>query len=144
MVKSGTLHVPKETMAIACSNNCLNSKAQFVAALPKCSRDEVEYQANLIDNISSNFAQINGAPFINWSTDGDPSRRQIFNSLGSYNLPNTSPIYPMISKMRLIDTLVGRNEETTNYDPKHLAKRIRKCLIGDNFHIGIHGVLLKI
>ena len=49
----------------------------------------------------------------------------------------------MISKMRLIDTLVGSNEETTNYDLKHLAKRIRKCLIGDNFHIGIHGVLMK-
>ena len=143
MVKSGTLHVPKETMAIACSSNSLNSKAQFVVALPTCSKDEIEYQANLIDNISSNFAQKNGAPFLNWSTDGDPSRRQIFTSLCSYSLSNSSPIYPMISKMKLIDTLVGRNEETTNYDAKHLAKRIRTCLIGDNFHLGENMVLLK-
>ena len=71
-----------------------------------------------------------------------PSDRYLI-PLVSYDLPKSSPIYPMISKMRLIDTLVGRNEETTNYDPKHLVKRVRKCLIGDNFHIGINGVLLK-
>lgn len=41
-----------------------------------------------------------------------------------------------MSTLRLMDLYVGRNEETTNYDSKHLAKRFRTFIIGGNFKIG--------
>ena len=143
MVKDGVLHVPKETMLITCSSNSLNCKAQVVAVLPTCTKNEIHYQANLIDQVSSDFAKKNGAPFLNWSTDGDPARRQLFDSLMSYDLDEDSDIYPTISRLRLIDRKVGRNEETVNFDAKHLAKRTGKCLIGNNVNFGDEKVLTK-
>ena len=104
MVKANILHVPKETMVIACSSNSINSNAQVVAALPACSKNEIEYQANLIDSISTYFAEKHGAPLLNWSTDGDPARRQVFDSLMFFDLDKESLIYPTISRLRLIDT----------------------------------------
>ena len=65
MVKANILHVPKETVVIACSSNSINSNVQVVAALPTCSKNEIEYQANLIDSISTNFAEKHGAPLLN-------------------------------------------------------------------------------
>ena len=141
LVKKGVIHAPKETMVIACSSNSPNCKSQVVAALPTCSKNEIEYQANLIDTISSNFKIKHGAPFLNWSTDGDPTRRQIFHSLMSYELDDDSDIYPIISKLRLVDHQVGRNEETVNFDAKHLCKHMRKCIVGGNFRIG-DGIVL--
>ena len=123
-------------MVIACSSNSINSNAQVVAALPTCSKNEIEYQANLIDSISTNFAEKHGAPLLNWSTDVDPARRQVFDSLMSFDLDKESLIYPSISRLRLIDRRVGRNEETVNFDSKHIVKRVRTCLIGTNFKIG--------
>ena len=136
LVQKGEVHVPKETMVIACGSNSPSGKVQVVAALPTCSKDELEYQANLIDTISSNFKTQHGAPLLNWLTDGDPTRRQIFDSLMSHELDEDSPLYPVISKLRLVDQQVGRNEETTNFDAKHLAKRLRTCIVGGNFKIG--------
>ena len=60
------MHVPKETMVIACSLNSPSGRVQVVAALPTCSKNEIQYQANLIDTISSNFKTRHGAPLLNW------------------------------------------------------------------------------
>lgn len=83
LVKNGEVHMPKETMVLGCSTiSTENCKIQVVAALPTCNKSEVTYQANLNDIVSSNFAEKNdGAPLLNWSTDGDPTCRKIFNSL---------------------------------------------------------------
>ena len=54
----------------------------------------------------------------------------------SKQLSNDSPIYPIISKLRLIDMLVGPSDETVDYDGKHLIKRLRNYLIGNSFVIG--------
>ena len=77
-------HVPKENMVIAVSSNCQNSEGQVIVTLPTCSKQEVEHQGKIIKAISSEFKEKNGAPLLNWSTDGDPARRQIFSSLMSH------------------------------------------------------------
>ena len=64
-------------------------------------------------------------------------------SLMSNDLSSDSPIHPTISSLRLMDMKVGPNEETVNYDAKHLVKRIRSSLIGGNFNIGEGRTLLK-
>ena len=51
-------------------------------------------------------------------------------------LKNESPIYDIITKLRLIDTEVGGKEETIDFDAKHLGKRLRNNFIGSNFTIG--------
>ena len=136
LVKKGEVHVPKESMVIVCSSNSPAGKIRVAAALPTCSKNETDFQANLIDTISSNFKSKYGVPLLNWSTDGDPTRRLIFDSLMKYVLDENSSIYPIMSKLRLVDLDVGRNEETTNFDAKHLSKRLRTNLIGGNFKIG--------
>ena len=80
---------------------------------------------------------------MNFSTDGDPSRRQIFDSLMSHEIGENSLIFPIISELMLIDTNVGENDETVNFDPKHLCKRIRTFIIGSNFYIGKDNLVLK-
>ena len=41
-----------------------------------------------------------------------------------------------MSKLLLIDLKVGENDETVNFDPKHLGKRLRSTCINNNFKIG--------
>ena len=135
-VDDGKIHMPKESMVIACSSNSKICKAQILAALPTCDKGEVEYQANLIQTLSSNFMEKYGTPFLNWSTDGDPARRQIFHSLMTYPVQESSVLYPVVSNLRLIDLNVGKHEETTNYDAKHIGKRLRNTMISGRFQIG--------
>ena len=139
----GLVHIPKESMVIAYSTNSLNANGHIVAALPTCSKSETEFQANILKTLCCDFAKMNGAPFLNISSDGDAARRQVFNSLMSNDLPSDSPIYPTISSLRLMDIKVGPNEETVNYDAEHLSKRTRGTLIGENLNIGEGRTLMK-
>lgn len=74
-----------------------------------------------------------------WVTDGDSTRRQIFDNLMQQRLQNTSEIYHIVSKLRFIDTMVSKHEETIDFDGKHLAKRLwnyfkrSNCKFGDTF-----------
>ena len=61
MVKNDLLHIPRETIVLAVSSNSEQCKAQVIAALPTCSKNETTYQANLIDNVATKFAEKNGA-----------------------------------------------------------------------------------
>ena len=51
-----------------------------------------------------------------------------------YELQESSLIYP-ISALPLVDRNVGTNQETLDFDIKHLAKRVRNCFISGNFQI---------
>lgn len=129
-VRNNKMHVPKESMVIAIgSNSSVSSKAQLVCALPTCSKKEIDFQANLLNSLSSEFYIRYNTPILNWSTDGDPARRQLFNALMSHDLQPSSSIYEIISKLKLIDTKVGFHEETVNFDAKHMIKRIRTYAI---------------
>ena len=50
----------------------------------------------------------------------------------SHELSADSVIYPTISKLQFIDKDVGKEEETVDFDAKHLAKRMRNYFIGSN------------
>ena len=142
-VMQGHVHIPKESMVIAYGTNSLNGNGHIVAALSTCSKSETEFQANLLKTLCCDFAKMNGAPFLNISSDGAVARRQVFNSLMLNDLPSDSPIYPTISSLRLMDIKVGPNEETVNYDAKHLSKRTRGTLIGENLNMGEGRSLMK-
>ncbi|XP_066914918.1 uncharacterized protein [Clytia hemisphaerica] len=135
-VKDGKLHVPKETMVIVCSNNTVKARVQVVAALPTCSKNEIEYQKHIVLTISKEFFKVHKVPLLNWATDGDATRRMLFDQLMCYDLPPTSPIYDTISKLKLVDMKVGPHDETVNFDHKHIAKRIRGNITNNNFRIG--------
>ena len=107
MVKDEKLCVPKETMVIACSNNSPQGQVQVAAALPTCSKSETEYQANLIEAISSDFKEKHGAALLNWSTDGDAVRRKIFDFLMSHQLKEDSDIYDTMVRLKLVDLEVA-------------------------------------
>ena len=88
-------------MVIAISNNCSSEKAEVILAWPTCSKSEVNIQRKLIEDYSKLFKEKNGAPLLCWATDGDSTRRQIFDSLMMYILSVDSPIYPVISSLKL-------------------------------------------
>ena len=70
------------------------------------------------------FFDKTGAPLLKWGT-GDGARRQIFDSLMCYPLSKNSKIFPIVPSLKLLDMNVGKNEETVDFDSKHLAKRMR-------------------
>ena len=75
-------------------------------------------------------------PFLCWSTDGDNIRRHLFDALMCNKLSVTSPLYRILSKLLLLDLETGDNEETVDFDAKHLAKRTRNSMIKKSFSIG--------
>lgn len=77
---------------------------------------------------------------MNWATDGDGTRRIIFYLLMSFLIEGNSKIYPIVSTLRFMDLHVGENDETVDYDGKHLAKRVRNNMISAQFQIA--GVVL--
>ena len=52
-----------------------------------------------------------------------------------YELQESSLIYPIISALPLVDRNVGANQQTMDFDIKHLAKQGRNCFISGNFQI---------
>ena len=129
------IYVPKECMVMAVSSNSYKKNAHPVLIWPTCSKSEVDIRMELIQTLSDGFYFKNNAPFMSWSTDGDETRRRIFDSLMRFEPYESSLIYPIISVLPLIDFCVGANEETVDFDIKHLATRVQNCFISGNFQI---------
>ena len=136
LVEEGTLHVAKECMVVVSTCNDVKETTQVLLAWSTCSRSEITIQKEFIEKYSKYFCEKNGAPLLCWATDGDAARRQIFDALMCFLLPATSKIYPIISPLKLIDMYVGANEETVDFDGKHLAKRTRNSMIASQVQIG--------
>ena len=135
-VDEDRMHLSKECMVFAIASNAHNINAHPIVIWPTCSKDEIDIQMSLIQGISDEVLRLSGCPLMCWSTDGDSTRRQIFDKLMEYPLQKTSPIYGIISKLRFIDTMVGKHEETLDFDAKHLAKRMRNYFVGSNCKFG--------
>ena len=54
----------------------------------------------------------------------------------SYELPPTSPIFHEIDNLKLMDMNVGKDDQTVDFDAKHICKRTRNCTISPNFQNG--------
>ena len=130
-VSNGTVHVAKEAMVFAVCNNSKRQNSHVVLAWPSCSHSDKAIQGQLI-YVSREFHNKNDAPFLNWSTDGDGTRRIIFDSFMNAKL---SPTVLFMNISLDLDLDVGPGEETVNFDHRHLAKRMRNCFIGRNFKI---------
>ena len=136
-VQHDEVHIGKEAMTFGVTNNCKKKQnSHIVLAWPSCSHSDTEIQGKLIYDVSNKFKEKNGAPFLNWSTDGDATRRIIFDSFMNETLSPTSPIYEHLSTLKLLNLGVGPNEETVNFVQKHLCKRMRNSMISGNCKVG--------
>ena len=77
----------------------------------------------MTEEIGKAFYQTNGAHLMNFCTDRDSTRRQVYNSPMKYEVPIDSNVGKIIHKLPFVDSLAGKNIETVSYDPKHIAKR---------------------
>ena len=68
--------------------------------------------------------------FLCCGTDGDTTRRHIFDYLMH------SPIFHEIDNLKLMDMKVGQEDQTFDYDVKHICKKTRNCIISPKFQIG--------
>ena len=76
-----------------------------------------------LESLADEYYNVTGKPVMNFSTDGDSTRRQVFNKLLSHELDANTTLGEIISGLPLVDELSGAHQETVSYDPKHLCKR---------------------
>ena len=101
-VDSKKLHVCSECMVIAIACNHTSTNAQMVLSWSTCSKNEMDIQSKVMRSISDSFYAKPGAPLMCWSTDGDSTRRQPFDSLMFNELSPDSEIFSVISKLKLL------------------------------------------
>ena len=83
----------------------------------------------MFQQLSDEYTRQTGKDLCNFSTDGDATRRQIFNELLSHDLDPTSPLGEMLCDIKLLDLEVGAHNETVSYDPKHWQNAVGHPLL---------------
>ena len=140
-VKNGTIHVPKEVTVVGgCSMENLEPM-QIISAMPTCDKNDFDGGLDMFKNLSEEFTRLTGKDLCNFSTDGDATRRQIFNELLSHDLEPASPLGEMLCRIDLLDLQVGVHNETVSYDPKHLAKRCWTSFVNES--VCIEGIIIR-
>ena len=141
-VKAERVHVPKEvTLVGGCSlNNTLAT--DVICAWPTCDKNNYNQSFVMFQSLANEYYKITGKPPMNFSTDGDSTRRQVFNSLLSHELDSTSSLGAILSGIPLVDILCGVHNETVSYDPKHLSKRCWTSFTKESVCLG--GMIVKI
>ena len=102
------------------------SPSDIILAWPTHDKSDFEgtYDHLIVfDSLSDTYFEMTGKPLMNFSTDGDPTRRQVFNQLLNKTLDASTPVGEIICGLPLVDLLCGTRQETVSYDPKHLVKR---------------------
>lgn len=134
---NGSIHMCKESLCLAAASNSAVPKSQFVLTWPSCSKTASSVLKQLTEDISDEFKERNGFPLLNWSSDGDPARRQMFNEIMCYSLStdHCPDFFDLVKDMALLDLMVGKNGETVDFDVKHLAKRMRNTMISDKWEV---------
>ena len=126
---SGSVHVPKECL-IAGINSVVSRKPfNVIVAWPSCSKQDFEGSVKLYDHISKSIKSKTGFAPLSYNTDGDSLRRQVLHALMSHVVSPTSELGILMRLLPLMDLLVGEDDETANYDGKHLAKRLWTSII---------------
>ena len=139
-VKNSEVHVPKECLVISgCSMN-KTSPSDIILAWPTCDKQDFQGTYDHFESLSDKYLEMTGKPLMNFATDGDGTRRQVFNSLLNKTLDESTPVGEIICSLPLVDLLCGSHQETVSYDPKHLVKRswtsfIKESVCIDNITI---------
>ena len=89
----------------------------------------------MFNSISDSIKNKIDANPLNFNTDGDSTRRQAMHAITQNELDSNSDLGKKIHALPLIDTNVGNNLETVNYDAKHLAKRCWTSLISGKLEV---------
>ena len=140
-VTCGNIHVPKECLIISgCSLNEASS-SEIVLAWPKCQKSDFDQSFHTFEALCNEYYNLSGKPLMNFSTDGDSTRRQVFNQLLHHELDPLSPLGEVIFGRQLVDTNCGKQQETVSYDPKHLCKRCWTSFTKES--VCVSGVTIK-
>ena len=135
-IKNNITHLTKDLLVFALNNMCDDSALQVILAWPSCQKDDVHGTIKLFGDTSELYYKTTGNKVMNFSSDGDGTRRIAFHELTSFNINISTPLGAMISKMDFLDSN-GKYQETVSFDPKHLVKRCwtnminESCIIND-------------
>ena len=122
-VKVENVHIPKECSVVA---GCVlddTAPSETILASPTCEKNNFGQSLETFESLANEYYTATGKPVLNFSTDGDSTRRQVFTKLLSHDLDPSSLLGEIISGFPLVDELCGIQQETVSYDPKHLCKR---------------------
>ena len=139
-VKNGLLHIPKEIFVLGFSA----SGKTFMPGLrwPICSHSNNDEQQSLIQSVvklSADDNIFNRNKLLNFSTNGDASRGQIFASMMEKDATTFSFGF-RLEGLPLFDVEFGTFGHIVNYYAKHFYKRLRNTLISMKKTIGIHAI----
>ena len=140
-VKNGLVHVPTEITVVGGCSMDSSDPVQVISAMPTCDKKDFEGGLEMFKQLSEEYTRKTGKDLCNFSTDGDATRRQIFNELLSYDLDPTSSLGEMLCDIDLLDLQVGIHNETVSYDPKHLVKRCWTAFINES--VTVAGISVK-
>ena len=133
--KNDEIHVPKECMVTGISSLVKNIPFQVILMWPTCSKNDFQGSCEMYVSISDSMKDILGAPAQNFNSDGDSTRRKALHAITNNNLDLTSELGKTMTQLMFVDLNVGRNNETINFDVKHLAKRCWTSLISDKLQV---------
>ena len=134
------VHVPKECLVSGISSVLQDIPFQVIVLWPTCSKDDFNGMCKMYADISDAMKLKIDANPLNFNTDGDGTRRQAMHALMKYEVDKNSELGKLLTSLLLLDLKLGKNEETVNFDPKHLVKRCWTSFLSGKLEIG--GVLL--
>ena len=111
-VKAERVHVPKEvTLVGGCSlNNILAT--DVICAWPTCDKNNYYQSLEHFQSLANEYYEMTGKPPMNFSTDGDSTRRQVFHYLLSHELDSTTPLGAIFSGIPLVAFVCGVHNKT--------------------------------
>ena len=123
-IRNSEVHVAKVCLVVSgCAMNNTSS-SDIILAWPTCDKKDFDGAFNHFKSLSITYHDITKKPLMNFSTDGDGTRRQVFNHLLDNTLNEDSPVGGIICGLQFVDLQCGTYHETVSYDLKHLVKRI--------------------
>ena len=126
---SDDVHVPKECLVAGVASLTYSDPFNVILIWPSCSKNDFSGMVFLYSKISHSLMEKNGAPPLNFCTDGVGTRRQAINSLRIFSLNLASPLGELIAMLPLVDLLVSKFNETSNFDVKYLVKKVGPTLL---------------
>ena len=85
-IKNNIAHLRKDLLVSALKNMCDDSSLQVILAWPSCQKDDVHGTIKLFGDTSELYYKTTGNKVMNFSLDGDGTRRIAFHELTSFNI----------------------------------------------------------
>ena len=110
-IRNSEVHVPKECLVISgCAMNNTSSSYIILAWLT-CDKKDFDGAFKHFKSLISTYHDITKKPLMNFSTDDDGTRRQVFNHLLDNTLNEDSPVGDIICGLEFVDLQCGTYQE---------------------------------